>query len=110
MNNSVLEEAMENVKKHRDIEVVLKIRGIFNLVLEPNFHTTKCFSEKLLTIEMNQKNIKTNSLVYLSLSVLDISKIAMCEYWYDHVKLIVHIKSEDVYADLAKDFEKGFDT
>ena len=52
-------------------------------------------------------------------SIVDISKIVMYEYWYDYIKpnygdnvkicyvdtdnLIVHVKLEDVYADLAKD-------
>ena len=39
---------MENVRKHRDIKLVKtdKIRNY--LVSEPNYHTTKWFSESLL--------------------------------------------------------------
>ena len=65
-------------------------------------------------------------LVYLSLSVLEIRKILTHEFSYDYVKpkygekskfcymdtdsFIVYIKTEDIYADIAKDVETLFDT
>ena len=30
--------------------------------------------------------IKTNKPIYLGMAILDISKIVMCEFWYDHMK------------------------
>ena len=56
------------------------------LVLEPNYHTTKPFSENLLAIEMKKTKIKMNKPVYLGMSILDISKTLMYEFWYDHIK------------------------
>ena len=57
---------------------------------------------------------------------MDISKIAMYEYWYDYAKpkygdnaklcnmdtdsFIVHVNLEDVYEDLGGDVETRFDT
>ena len=59
-------------------------------------------------------------------SILDISKITMYEYWNDYIKpkygnkaklcytdmdsFIVHVKLEDVYADLTGNVEKRLDT
>ena len=45
MNNSVFVKTMENVRKLRDIKLVTtdKIRN--QLLSEPNYHTTKYFSE-----------------------------------------------------------------
>lgn len=40
----------------------------------------KWFSENVLATEINKKEVKMNKPVYLSLSVFDISKIAMYEY------------------------------
>ena len=67
-----------------------------------------------------------NKPVYLGLSILDLSKIVMYEFWYDYVKpkygenaklcymdtdsFIVHIKTDDTYKDIAKDVETRFDT
>ena len=70
--------------------------------------------------------IKMNKPVYLGLSILNISKIVMYEYCYNYLKLIhgnsvelycmdadsfiVRRKKKKVYADLAKNIEKRFDT
>ena len=56
---------------------------------EPNYHTTKFFTKKLLVIEMNKTCSKNrmNKPVHLGLSILELSKILMYEFWYDYVKL-----------------------
>ena len=66
----------ENVRKHRDIKLVINNRGS-HLLSEPNYHTTKWFSENLLAIEMNKTEIKTDKTVYLGLLILGISKIVI---------------------------------
>ena len=54
MDNVVFGKAMENVRKHRDIKLVtIEIRRNY-LASEPNYHTTKVFSENLLAIEMKK--------------------------------------------------------
>ena len=47
MNNAVFGKTMKNVRKHRDITLVTtdKIRN--QLASEPNYHTTKLFSDNL---------------------------------------------------------------
>ena len=63
--------------------------------------------------------------VYLGLSILELSKIVMYEFWYDFVKpkydeeaklyymdtesFIVYIKTDDIYKDIAEDAETRFD-
>ena len=67
-----------------------------------------------------------NKPIYLGLSILDISKILMYEFWYDYMKpkydndvklcymgtdsFVMNIKTEDFYKDIANDVEKRFDT
>ena len=80
MNNSVFGKTMENVRKHRDIKLVTTDKRINQLVSEPNYHTTKWFSENLLATEMKKTKVKMNKLVYLGLSILEISKTLMCEF------------------------------
>ena len=55
MNNSVFGKAMENVRKHRDIELVITEGRRNFLVSEPNCHTTKFFTKNLLAIEMKKR-------------------------------------------------------
>ena len=35
---------------------------------------------------MKKTKAKTNKPVYLGMSILDISKTLMCEFWYDYLK------------------------
>ena len=42
------------------------------LVTEPNYHTTKLFTEYILAIEMKKTEILMNKPVYLRLSVLEL--------------------------------------
>ena len=119
MNNAVFGKTMENVRKHRDIKLVTTDKRRNQLVSEPNYHTTKWFSENLLAIEMKKP-------IYLGLSTLEISKILMYEFWCDYMKpkygdnvklcytntdsFIMHIKTEEFYKDIADYVEKRFDT
>ena len=66
-----------------------------------------------------------NKPIYLGLSILEISKILMHEFWYDNMKpkygdnlklcytdtdsFIMNIKTEDFYKDIADHVEKRFD-
>ena len=86
MNNVVFGKTMENVRKHRDIKLVRTDKRRNRLVSEPNYHTEKWFSEKLLAIKMKKTKVKLNKPVYLSLSILEISKTLMYEFWYDYMK------------------------
>ena len=63
-----------------------------------------------------------NRLVYLALLLLDLIKTLMYEFWYDYVKpkydenaklcymdtdsVLVHVKTDDIYKDIAEDGEK----
>ena len=49
------------------------------LVSEPSYHTTN-FSEILLAIEMKRTRTLMKKLVYLGLSISEISKRVMCEF------------------------------
>ena len=77
---------MKNVRKHRDIKVVTINKRRNQLVLESNYHTTKWFSADLLAIEIKKIKVKMNKPVYLGLSILEISKTLMHEFWYDYIK------------------------
>ena len=54
MNNAVFGKTMENVRKHRDIKLVTTDKRRNQLASEPNYHTTKYFSENLIATEMKK--------------------------------------------------------
>ena len=82
MNNTVYGKTMENVRKHRIIKLVNNNKKRNKLVSEPNYHTTKWFSENLLAIEIKKTSVKMNKPIYLGLAILSLSKILMHDYWY----------------------------
>ena len=74
---------------------------------------------------MKKTKVKMNQPIYLGLSILEISKTLMYEFWYDYMKpkyngnvklcymdtdsFIINIKTNDFYEDIASDVENRFD-
>ena len=126
MNNSVFGKTMENNRKHRDIKLVTTDKKRTKLVSKPNYPSINYISEDLSIIEMNKTKVKMIKPLYLGLSILEISKILMYEFWYDYMKpkyndnvklcymdtdsFVMNIKTEDFCKDIANDVEKRFDT
>ena len=77
---------MENIRKHREIKLVATDKKRSKLVSEPNYHAINLISENLPIIEMKKTKVKMNKLISLGLSILEISKILMYEFWYDYMK------------------------
>ena len=79
-----------------------------------------------MTIEMIKTWVKMIKPLYLGMSILDISKTLMYEFWYDYIKpkygdraklcytdtdsFVIHIITEDFFEDISNDVERWFDT
>ena len=121
MSNVIFVKAMENMRKYGDIKLVITDRRKNYLVSKSNY-TTKFFTETLLAIEMRKTQILRNKPVYLGISILVLSKTVMYDFWCDFVKpkydekaklcymdtdsFIVHIKTDNIYKDIAEDVKK----
>ena len=73
---------------------------------------------------MKKRRVKMNKPLYLGMSILDISKILMYEFWYNYIipkygeqaklcytdtdSFIIYIKTEDFFEDISSDVENGF--
>ena len=71
---------------------------------------------------MKKTKLRLNKPIYLGMSIIDISKTLMYEFWYDFIKpkyqnnaklyyldtdsFIIHNKSEHIYKDIADDIKK----
>ena len=99
INNAVFVKTLENVRKHRDIKLFTIERKRNYLVSESNYQTTKIFTIYLLAIEVKEKQILVNKLVYLGLAILEISKILMYELWYESGKPKFGEKTKLCYMD-----------
>ena len=83
MNSVIFEKTMEDVRNYRDIKLVTTNKRRSQLVSEPNYHTSKYFSEHLMAIEMKKTKVKMNKPIYLGMSILGTSKTLTFEFWYD---------------------------
>ena len=126
MNNSVFGKTIENVRNHRDIKLVTSDKRRKGLISEPNYHSHKKISEHLTAIEMKKVRVKITKPLYLGISILGISKIFMCKFWYDYINpkyghraklcytdtesVFIYIKTKDVFEDISNDVERWFHT
>ena len=120
------EKDFRNVRNHRDIKLVTSEKRRKRLVLEPNYHSSKKFSDHVMAIEMEKTIVKMNKPLYLGASLLNISKTPMYKFWYDYFKskygdraklcymdtdsFIIYIKTENFFQDISNDVEKWFGT
>ena len=95
-------------------------------IIQYQNHTTKFFTENLFAIEIQKTEIYMNKPVYFGLTIRELSKILMYDFWYDNVKptfnekanlghidtysFIAYINSDDIYKDIAEYVETRFDT
>ena len=126
MNNAVFGKTVENVRKHGDIKLSTAKKWKNYLVPEPNYHTSKFFTENFLAREMKKTQTLMNKPAYLGLSIQKLSKMLMYDFWYDYVKpkygekvklhymdtesFIACIKTDYIYKDFAEDVETRCDT
>ena len=126
MNNSVFEKTMVNVRNHRDIKLATSDKRRKRLVSELNYDSHKKFSEHFMEIKMKKIRVKMAKPLYLGMSILDISKTLMYEFWYDYINpkhggrtklcyidtdsFIIDSKTEDFLKDISNDVETWFDT
>ena len=75
---------------------------------------------------MKKTRVKMTKPLYLGMSILDISKILMYEFWYDYINpkfgdrarlcytdtdsFIMYIKTKDFFEDISNDVDRWFNT
>ena len=125
MNNSVFGKTIENLRKRVSIELVKDAERTAKLVNKPNFEDLKIFDEFLIAIKMKKTKVVMTKPIYVGMTVLDLSKLLMYDFYYGYVKekwekcsllytdtdsLMLEIETEDFFADIAGDVKKWFDT
>lgn len=115
---------MENVRKHKNIELVHTERRLKKLGARPTFKSVKIFSEDLVAVELTRAKVKLCKPSYCGMCILDLSKLAMYDFYYNFLKrkygdkiqlqmtdtdsLLIFCECKDLYNDL-KDHQELFD-
>ncbi|KAK3772394.1 hypothetical protein RRG08_031418 [Elysia crispata] len=122
-NNSVFGKTMENLRKRVDVKLVRsneedKLR---RLLASPSFATANIFDDDLAAVEVHKSRLVLSRPVYVGMSILDLSKTLMYDFYYDQLlaqygdrcqllytdtdSLLLEIQTEDVYRDMGKHAE-----
>ena len=120
MNNSVFGKTMENLRKLVDVKLVLsheqdKLR---RLIASPAFARANIFDNDLAAIQVHKSRLVFNRPVYVGMSILELSKRLMYDFYYNQLKvqygescqllytdtdsLLLESETEDVYKDMAQ--------
>ena len=126
MNNSVFGKTIENVRNRVDLQLVNTEEKVLKLLSKTNFDKRTIFSENLIVVHIHKKKMKLDKPIYLGMSILDLSKTLMYDFYYNYIKvkygknakllftntasLMYEIHTEDFYKNISPDVEKMFDT
>ena len=126
MNNSVFGKTMENIRNRVNVKLVDSGEQFKKLAAKPNYNSRKIFNENLVSVHMKKTSLTMNKPVYLGMSILDLSKTVMYDFYYNYIKpkygnrvkllftdtdsFLFEIQTEDFYKDIAEDVKDRFDT
>jgi hypothetical protein len=127
MNNSVYGKTLENVRKHKDIQLFTDQHLAQKRYNKPNFKRDIIIKDDaLVSIEMSKTSVNFNKPIFVGFAVLELSKLVMYRFHYDVIKkkygpranllytdtdsLIYEIETEDYYEDIRQpDMKDNFD-
>ena len=110
---------MENIRKRVNVRLFRsdEEEKILKLVAKPTFAQQVIFNEHLVGIQNHKEKVLLNKPIYVGMSVLDLSKHLMYDFYYNTLKarygdkirllytdtdsLIVKVDTEDIYADMS---------
>ena len=121
MDNSVFGKTQENLRKRVNIELITNAKLLKKRVVRPAFNRGDVITEDLAIIQRRVSTLKLNRPIYVGFCVLELSKLHMYKFHYNHMKvkypqegqlkllftdtdsLAYAIKAEDICADMLND-------
>ena len=116
---------MENVRKHVDVRLVHTAKKLKKVTAKPTYKSCQIFSNDLVGIELTRAKVLLNKPSYCGMAILDLSKYAMYDFYYNYLKkkygdkiqlqmtdtdsFLYHVQTDDLYADMKENLHL-FDT
>ena len=117
MNNAVYEKAMGNLRNRIDVKLVSNKKNTLKWTTTPSNISRKILDKDLVAIHKNRVTLMLNKPAYTGMHILELRKVLMYKFHYDHIKntygnnsrllftdtdsLMYEIKVEYVYEDFS---------
>ena len=124
MNNAVYGKAMEDVRGHIDVELVDTPERMEKLLNAPTLKHRHILNRCVVGVDIIKPVMTLNKPIYVGVSILDLSKLHMYQFYYDVMKhkyedkaklfytdtdsCMFHIETYDLYND-SKDIDTHMD-
>ena len=126
MNDSAFGKMIENVRKRREIKLIVTEEQRRKLLSEQNYASCTAFSDHLMAVEMRKTHVLIDKPVLVGQTILDKSKELMYKFHYEYLQpkyndkmkllymdtdsFILEIETDDFFEDTRKDLKEWFDT
>ena len=77
---------MENLCKRVDVRLVTDEKKLLKLTSKPTYISSKIFNENLVAVHKIKEALTLNRLAYVSMYILDLSKMLMYNFHYNYIK------------------------
>ena len=82
-NNAVYEKIMENMRKRMKIRVIITEKEFLKYASRLTYINHNIYGKNFVVIHEKKEVLKLNKPIYLGCTVLELSKLAMYEFYYD---------------------------
>ena len=121
MNNAVYGKTNENLRNRVNVEVITNKAIALKRVAKPSFERSQIIRDDLVIIQCKVITLKLNKPVYVGFSILELSKVLMYDFHYNHMvpkykknlslcftdtdSLLYDVKTENIYDDMKSNYD-----
>ncbi|WAQ96446.1 hypothetical protein MAR_029136, partial [Mya arenaria] len=106
---------MENVRRYKTIEIIHNKKRLDKVTAKPTYKDTTILNEDLVAVELYKSKVNLVKPIFCGMSILDLSKCLMYDFWYNHIKrkyptstllmsdtdsILACYQTEDIYKDM----------
>ena len=85
LNNSVFSKKQENLRNRIKVEAITSENIALKRICKPSFKRSQTIHENLVLIQTTIANLKLCKPIYVGFSVLELSKLLMYHFHYNHM-------------------------
>ena len=86
MNKSVFGKTLGIIRNRVDIRLISSDKVTQKLAAKPNYDDCMIFDENLIAVHMKKTKLYFYKPVYLGMSILDLNKSLMYNFYYNYIK------------------------